>query len=210
MEQDTITDSIAVQDASGLGALVRLPQELRDRIYDIVFDSGHTALLRVSRSVHENAKGILNRDRILQANIVHYEFKTWLDQNCRYSQEPPLPGIDFDLIRSLYITITISAETTDIRCRQNGGCIMTLLYANSNLFHIFRGMVLPIKKRARCDLRLELPAFRETQRVELAALWWLRGFQRLNVKVSHFLSLSSFHNIPSAMNLTLVDVLQQQ
>ena len=137
--------------------------------------------------MHENAKGILNPNHVLRAKIVHYEFKTWIVHHCRYSYEPSPPNIDFGRIQDLCITITMSGEDSYVRDKryQNGGGIDTLLYANSNLFHIFRGMVPPIKKRVRCDLRVELPGHRETQPVELAALWWLRGFQRLNVKVSH-------------------------
>ena len=187
---------VPIPGTSGLGSLVRLPQELRDKIYEIVFKSGHTALLRASRCMHENAKDSLYRDLILQANIVHYEFKTKLFDHCRYSYEPSPPNIDFGRIRNLCIAITISNQISneDTFTRgapgTDGVGIARTFQHHSYLFHIFRDVVLPIKKRVRCDPRLELPRHRETQTVELAALWWLRGLERLHVKVSQYRSLS--------------------
>lgn len=142
MKKSAVIDSVAVPGTGGLGSLERLPQELRDKIYETVFDSGHTALLRVSKCMHQNAKDILSRDRVLRANIVHYEFRTWWEEHCRYFYEPSPPSIDVGRIQNLHITITISGQDTPIRCGKGADLDMSTTYAESILFLLFRNVVL--------------------------------------------------------------------
>ena len=104
MQSNTIADSVPVSGTSGLGSLVRLPQELRDKIYEIVFDSGHTALLRASRRMHENAKDSLYRDLILQDKVVRSlqvflravtaNYWLWLYTKSLYCHHDIEPGIE--------------------------------------------------------------------------------------------------------------------
>lgn len=46
------------------GLLNRLPQEMRELIYEDVFSTGHTSLARTSKALHENSKSAISQHDI--------------------------------------------------------------------------------------------------------------------------------------------------
>ena len=73
------------------GLLGRLPQEIRDIIYEDVFSAGHISLAQTSKALHENSRSALSQYGVYRVRFCrnHWEYviRPWWHPQCLAADE---------------------------------------------------------------------------------------------------------------------------
>ena len=160
---ETTTD----YDHANLGMLGRLPQELRDIIYEDVISTGHTSILRTSKALFKNMKPVIGIHGLYRVRIAHCG---WYG-NDEYFLPQQFPNRR----RRQNLKIRIEETEPGFQVERSG-------IKSRNLATILHAVVDPIEKPTYCCLKLEQPFHYPVRPEAFQSLELLRVFKTVDVQ----------------------------
>ena len=176
-----------------LGLFAKLPQEIRDMIYEPVLSAGHTSITRTSKALHKNTKLALDQHGILRVRIVHYCANTFaLYPQIQIGHFPDIRNLNVSFRRTRYGEQASGPE-----------------WKKEILAHIVLGLMFSIRDPTRCILKLDMSASGFIDQQHITAFSSLRAFKKVNVVVcllSIFLllcSVTGFYHVTRKPSLAM-------
>ena len=162
--------AISKSGSTPLGLFVKLPQEIRDMIYEPVLSAGHTSITRASKALSQDTKVALSQYGIFRVCIAHD------DRNVitRFALHPQLQGARLHDIRNLDLSY---------KPARFGATFPSADWIEGTLADLLHDLKFVIGDPGRCNFRLDMQGYEFSDREETAAFPLLRGFKHVRVEV---------------------------
>ena len=160
-------------DNTNLGMLGRLPQELRDIIYQDVIASGHTSILRTSKALYKDMKPVVSSHGLYRVQIIHGSYR---NGRSRYALDRQF-------------SIAPQVQNMEIHIQEGAGKrwqVERSGIVSKDLEPIFHAILNPVEVPSYCRLKIENPHGDRVNAEALGSFQLLGVFRTVDVQVGIF------------------------
>ena len=178
--QHTMSQSLHTEPGLGptpLGLFAKLPQEIRDIIYEPLLSAGHTSITRASKALCQDTKAALSQYGIFRVQIAHDDQLAHDGRNLifRFALHPRLRNAHLNDVRNIDLSFKPS---------RLGEPFPGADWSEGKLTDLVHGLVSAIGDPRRCNFRLDMSAYDFIFRQDdMAAFSLLREFKDTSVEV---------------------------